>query len=101
MEGTTSAPRASPKSPELTDWTIPPTPLTRVSSSRDSTGDMCVMWWVAPLSMTHCVERGGEGGAADPENAKLRPGEVQVSSLRSDSAVLMVELGGVLAQTAV
>ena len=38
MEGTTSAPRASPKSPELTDWTIPPTPLTRVSSSRDSQG---------------------------------------------------------------
>ena len=38
---------------------------------------------------------------ADPENAKLRPGEVQVSSLRSGSAALVVELGGVLAQTAI
>ena len=37
---------------------------------------MWVMWWVAPLSMTQSVVRGGHGGEDDPENAQANPGPV-------------------------
>ena len=32
------------------------------------------MWWVAPLSMTQSVVRGGHGGEDDPEKARATPG---------------------------
>ena len=35
---------------------------------------MWVMWWVAPLSMTQSVVRGGHGGEDDPEKARATPG---------------------------
>ena len=70
------APWARPKSALPMACTDPPTVCMTVSSSDMDAGTMWVMWWVAPLSMTQSVVRGGHGGEDDPENAQANPGPV-------------------------
>ena len=68
------APWARPMSALPMACTDPPTVCMTVSSSDMDAGTMWVMWWVAPLSMTQSVVRGGDGGEGDPEKARATPG---------------------------